>query len=157
EKNLGRFKGELAKDKNTLDEAYTKYLALLKKIDTDPQFAFAKEIADAEEKADGHFRMASGEPLRLVARATAERWQEELKERARAEAFDQQLRAFRVNPRAYVADLLQEFWDEVLSDSKAMKYVVAIERDKVQYLFDSAAQSGGLRWLVAGGEEPTGE
>jgi regulator of protease activity HflC (stomatin/prohibitin superfamily) len=140
----------------TLRQAHQSHLAMLKEVARNPSgFPFEKQIQLAASRADRDFLDASGEPVRLVSEAVAERWRTELEERARAEAFAQQSLAYQANGNAYETDLRQEVWSEILPDIR--KYVLGVDPARVEIRLHLEGSTGVLSGLRAEQEESTGQ
>lgn len=118
-------------DRQRLLQEYDLYIQQLQKIKGAPQNSdFAALIADANDKVDALFRNTAGTPAQLVANAEAQRWDIEMRERARAEAFEREEMAYLASPNIYVLDRWLDVWDESLPN--ITKYVMGVDRDRVQ-------------------------
>ncbi len=126
-----RMLGQQAKARQDLLAEHAAHVAMLESLREGwGEFDFAGRIAQAQAKADNLlFSKAEGEPAKLVAQASAYRWEKELTERARSEAFDSELLAYRVSPKIYTLDRWLDVWDEVLPD--VTKYVLGVSEDKI--------------------------
>jgi regulator of protease activity HflC (stomatin/prohibitin superfamily) len=140
---LGQEKGRKAVDKRRLKARYADQLDVLERIRSAPAaFDFGGEIASAEREADAQFHLARGEPAQRVARAIAQRWRVELQERAQAETFDERLRAWEADRRAYEADVRQEVWQEVLPGLQ--KYVLGVDPKLVEIWLNLEREVGAM-------------
>ncbi len=120
--------------KAQLRAAYQEHLALLLSIqqalDQGSKFDFAAPTEAAAKRADDLFALTTGQPAAMVARASAYRWQKEMGERGRWNAFQRELLAYNASPGVYMLDRWLAVWDEVLPG--AYKYVLAVDRDLVE-------------------------
>ena len=132
ERLLGQIReGEDETDRQKLQVEYLQYLDLLLKIQADPgKFRLDDEIADARISADELFSKTVGEPAKLVAEAVASRYESELTEMGRAQAFDSNLLAYKASPNIYMMDRWLDVWDDVLPG--ITKYVIGVDRDKLE-------------------------
>jgi len=117
-----------------LRAAYEDHLELLRAIasaaEREADFPLGELIAEARRRADELFDQALGKPSALVAQARAGRWEREMSERGRADAFQSELLAFRASPRIYMLDRWLDVWDRVLPG--ITKYVLGVDRDKIE-------------------------
>jgi len=126
-----RMLGQRAAAKEELLGEHLAHVALLESLRKGwREFDFDAEIAASGARADKLFGQATGEPARLVAQASAYRWEKELAERARSEAFDSELLAYQASPRIYRLDRWLDVWDEVLPG--ITKYVLGVSQEKVR-------------------------
>ncbi len=142
--------------KGDLPKLYQDYLDLLEGIE---QAAAAKDQAGVEAllkpaltkasaDADNLLDSALGNSATRVAEAMAERWGREMAERGKAEAFANQLAAYTASPEIYVVDRYLDVWDEVLPG--VTKYVLAVDRGKVQVWLDWTLQNQPLSGILEG-------
>ena len=120
------------------------YLALLRSIAKSPVgFDYASRIETYALKVDKLFDAGTvGMPAVMVEMARAMRWQRELSEQARYEAFQRKLLAYRASPRVYSYDRWIDVWDQVLPD--AHKYVIGVDRDMLEIYLDWSSETEAL-------------
>ena len=86
----------------------------------------ANDLLRVERLFDG----IQGQAAVTVARARADRWTKEFRERARAETFPVQLLGLAASPRLYRLDKYLDVLTEGIKDRR--KYVLGLERDRVE-------------------------
>ena len=87
-------------------------------------------VVGATKRAETLLAHAGGGVAVALAQAQSYRWQKELAERGRADAFDREILAYDANPQIYMLDRWLDVWDEVLPN--LTKYVIGVDRDKVE-------------------------
>ncbi len=146
DRKLGRIRPDQVPLEAVVLERYDqrrKLLAgLLGKLQTGQELQLDERIAETRAVADALFARAEGRPAALVAQATGKRWKMELDERARAESFPANLAAYDAAPEIYMLDRWLEVWDEVLPE--VSKYILAVDRDKVELWMNLEKESAGL-------------
>jgi len=149
---LGRSTGENQAHRREL----AAHLAVLEKIGSSPSaFDYDSHVARARERADALFEEAWGEPSEFVARARADRWKKELKERGDFESFGRRLLAYRACPEVYTADRWHDLWETVLPN--ITKYVLAVDRDKIEVWLNLERRDQPLATFHQSEEETTGK
>lgn len=151
ERMMGKLRSEDQTRTQELQAEYRKHLDLLVSIpkDNPAGFDFAKAIASAEQEADELFAKVAGRPSTLVEQAKAYRWNKEMTERSRWEAFSRELLAYEASPRIYMLDRWLDVWDDTLPNIH--KYVMAVPNDQVEFWLDLKREAG----LEAYQNEPT--
>ncbi len=128
---LGRHKPDESTAAQELLERQKKYLALLGKIQSDPGgFDLARQVANAREEVDKLFKDIRGAAAVTIARARADRWKTEFRERARAKTFSAHLLGLQAAPSLYRLDKYLNVLTEGLQ--KRRKYILGIDRDKIE-------------------------
>ncbi len=121
-------------DEIRLRNALQAHQNLLRKIQTaskdGTKLDLSTEIALATELAESLLDGAGGGVAVALAEAQSYRWDKELSERGRADAFDREILAYDANPQIYMLDRWLDVWDEVLPN--VTKYVIGVDRDKVE-------------------------
>jgi membrane protease subunit HflK len=149
--------GAAAKD--DLARRYQEYLTNLQAIQqtgTDNDQAklgtlLATGLTVASKSADDLLDQAQGYSATRVAQAMSDRWGRELAERGKAEAFKNQLAAYTASPEVYMVDHWLDVWDEVLPG--ITKYVLAVDRDKVQIWLDWTLSAQPMSGIYDSGQE----
>ncbi len=143
----GKAREESLSGKAVLRAKFLEHLAQLQQIQETAakggKFDFAAASAAAAKDADLFFAGTTGEPAAMVARAGAYRWQKEMKERGRWDAFPRELAAYQASPSVYMLDRWLAVWDEVLPN--AYKYVLAVDRDLVECRLNLHRESDPLQ------------
>jgi len=125
------------------------YLTVLDTLAKSPgTFDYAGQLDRARARTDQRFDRAAGQPARLVAEAMADRWEKELKERSRSEAFRWQLAAYTNSPEVYRTDRWLGVWDQILPNIR--KYVLAVDRDKVEVWLNLEKQEDPMGGALSG-------
>ncbi len=129
-------------DLQGLQRSHERQVALLERIgERGPEgYDFTSALTTARENANTWFSRASGEPAALVAQAEARRWEIELRERGRAEAFNRELLAYQAAPSLYALDREMEIYEEVLPSMR--KLVVGVDPRFIELWLDLRKQGG---------------
>jgi hypothetical protein len=117
-------------------------LALLAARGHEADYDLDARIASARQRADGLFALASGEPARKVAGATAEALTNVMKERSLGESFQRELHAYEASPNIYRFDRYLDVWDSVLPGMT--KYILGVPRDRVELWLNWEQSKGGM-------------
>ena len=127
--------GQIRGYKHRLRDNYRSHLKLLEEIrayaekgKTYPNLS--TKIKLALKETDELFNTAGGQPASLVAAASAKRWEKEMAERSRLDAFRKELPAYQASANIYMLDRWLDVWDKILP--KAPKYVIGVDRDKLE-------------------------
>ncbi len=112
-------------------------------------------IAQARGETDVVFDKAGGRPAALVAEAEAYRWEKELRERARADAFGRELLAYNASPGIYMLDRWLDVWDEVLPG--VTKYVLGVDRDRIEIWLNVETDVTGIEGTLIEAEAGAAE
>jgi len=136
--------GDALADKRQLHEEVYQYLALLRSLKSDADSVdVLKSLDEAGKRANELFARAQGEPARLLAAARADRWAQELAERARAETFARELTAFEAAPRLYVFDRWMDVMDQTLPNLP--KQIIAAPRNQYELWLDQTRGVGAMQ------------
>ncbi len=128
---LGRHKPNESTVAQELLKRRKKYLALLEKIQSDPDGPnLARQVVKAREEVDKLFKDVRGAAAVTIARARADRWKTEFRERARAETFGAHLLGLQAAPSLYQLDKYLNVMTEGLR--KRRKYILGLDRDKIE-------------------------
>jgi len=103
----------------------------------------AAAISLAKDRADALFDAATGKPASEVAQAYGERWQYEMFQRSLAESARREMLPYNASPRLYMLDRWLDVWDQVLPG--ATKYVLGVDRNKVQLWMNLEVQQGVMQ------------
>ncbi len=121
-------------DETRLANALQAHQDLLRGIQTASQDAAKPDLSPlvvkASLRAETLLATAGGGAAVALAKAQSYRWQKELSERGRADAFDREILAYNASPQIYMLDRWLDVWDEVLPN--VTKYVIGVDRDKVE-------------------------
>ncbi len=141
-KLLGEFHpGGFKQQRLTEHQAYLALLGLIAKSPAD--FDYASRIETYGVEVDNLFDSGTvGLPAVMVEIAKAQRWQKELSEQARYEAFQQKLLAYHASPKVYSYDRWVDVWDHVLPG--AHKYVIGVDRDMLEIYLDWSSETEAL-------------
>jgi regulator of protease activity HflC (stomatin/prohibitin superfamily) len=122
---------------------HRRYLRLLEDIrDADREgrsFDYERAVTTRRRETEELFQVAYGDPAKRVAEARAEERRRELAERSRADTFQREYEAYLKSPQMYMLDRVMDLMDELLPDIQ--KYVLAVNRDKVEVRFDFKEQA----------------
>ncbi|MDY7009506.1 MAG: SPFH domain-containing protein [Planctomycetota bacterium] len=128
---LGRHKPNESTVTQELLKRQKKHLALLTKIQSDPGgFDLARQVAGMHEEIDNFFKDIRGTAAVTIARARADRWKTEFRERARAETFSAHLMGLQAAPSLYRLDKYLNVLTEGLQ--KRRKYILGVDRDRIE-------------------------
>lgn len=153
ERLLGRTDDDLRAQIN-LKQRYEEFIQELNRAGTQGEaFAYDEHVAAATDKAEELFGRLQGEPAQLVAEARAYRSRRELQARTAANVYSRKLRTFLASPRTYLFDQYMEVLDETLPDMT--KYVLGINRDKVEIRLNLEEQAGFMEGSLINAEQLT--
>lgn len=131
EKLLGKSRQDVATTRDILLKSHQAHLAELERLKADPaRFDFTSLLTTYGEQADRLFDRATGQPSVMVADAHSYRWQKEMAERGRYEAFQREWLAYKASPKVYSFNRWMDIWDEVLPDVN--KYVLGVPRERLE-------------------------
>ncbi len=90
----------------------------------------AAGVKAARRETDEEFEKATGRAAAMVAAAEGKRWQTEMSERSRLDAFQKELPAYEASPNLYMLDRWLDVWDKALPSMR--KYVIGVDREKLE-------------------------
>lgn len=156
ERLLGQVLQGRSTDKQRLLEEHRRHVELLERIAAERySFAFGAELEKADAVAQTLLEQASGKIAEEIAQARSDRWNTEMNERARAEKFQRELLAYNANPRIYKLDRWLSVLDRTLPE--VTKYVLCVDRDKVEVWLDWQRERAVLEAATFAGDMPPGE
>ncbi len=148
ERRMGKLSANTKTIAQVLLERQTAFLSILK--NTDPAGAdLDAQVAAAQKEEGRQFEGVQGQAAVAVARARADRWRREFRERARAETFDVQLLSLNAAPQLYSLDKYLDALGEGIKNRK--KYILAADRDKLEVRLNLQEQQESLGELPLGG------
>ena len=150
ERRMGKLSANTKTIAQVLLERQTAFLSVLK--NTDPAGAnLDAQVAAAQKEEARQFEGVQGQAAVDIARARADRWRREFRERARAETFGVQLLSLNAAPQLYRLDKYLDALGEGIKNRK--KYIVATDRDKLEVRLNLQEQQESLGELPLGGKE----
>jgi len=155
ERLLGRLSpGDLSPAQRLLKRRQA-HLKLLEAIAREPGKhdlqAMRDEHAAQHSMVSGLFATIQGQAAVLIAEGRAERWKTEFEERSRAQIFETELLGYRAAPDLYRLDKYLSVLAEGLKGKR--KYVVGVDRNRVEVWMDTAARGQSISDLRFGAED----
>ena len=90
----------------------------------------ATRVEQTRGEAERKFEDATGQAEAVVAAARGKRWQTEMAERSRLDAFRKELPAYEASPNLYMLDRWLDVWDKVVPGMP--KYVIGVDRQRLE-------------------------
>lgn len=130
ERLLGKGDDVLQSRKRLLD-GYRTFVAELDRARQAPDtFDYPAAITSARDDVRRLFGRLEGEPAVLLAEASADRWQTELRALTAVLEYQRKLQPFLAAPNVYLFDQYMNVLDETLPGM--MKYVIGVDRDRLE-------------------------
>ncbi len=143
DKLLGKISGDEETSIVKLRAVHKQHFELLETLKADIDgFDYPGQIGIARKEADAQFAEVTGKPAALIAKAQSYRWKTELAEQANYLTFPRELMAYEASPEVYMMDRWLDVWDKVLPNIR--KYVLGVDRDKVEVWLNWERQPAGL-------------
>jgi modulator of FtsH protease HflK len=150
EKLLGKKQQDVI-DRRNLIKSYESFLVKLNDAEKDRLgFNYASEIAASQEAVNSLFGSLAGSPARIIATAEASRWEKELKARTELTTYQRKLLPYYACKEVYMFDQYMNILDETLPDK--LKYVLGVDRKKVQIRLNLETQGEGLQGVLDAAE-----
>ena len=131
------------------------HLKLLEAIAREPDKydlqAMRGEHAAQHNMVSGLFATVQGQAAVLIAEGRAERWKTEFQERSRAQVFETELLGYRAAPNLYRLDKYLGVLAEGLQGKR--KYIIGVDRSRVEVWMDAAPQGQSITDLRFGAED----
>jgi hypothetical protein len=137
----GRHRADRLTSRQELLQAYQQHQGVLEGLA--PSADLSALVAKASARADALFAQASGEPAAQVAAAESYRWNKEMGERGKWEAFQTILPAYQASPRVYQWEHWMEVWEEALPGLH--KYILAVDRNKLEIWLNWFREASALQ------------
>ncbi|HET6429087.1 MAG TPA: SPFH domain-containing protein [Phycisphaerae bacterium] len=153
ERTLGRSVAEAVSVPAQLLTGCKKHLEDLQAARQDAEkFDLTARLDASRQAVEGRFAGIGGAAAIQIAQARAERWRKAFTERARASSFPARLAAWEASPAVYERERQLDVLKEALS--KPRKYVLGIDRDRVEIRLNLEQPQAAYGGLMPGKNQP---
>lgn len=154
--------GQTKSYRHDLRDKHRRHLKLLMDIKAgmktkkaDVRTNLATRVEETRKEVEEKFEDATGEAEAVVAAARGKRWQTEMTERSRLDAFRKELPAYEASPNIYMLDRWLDVWDKVLPGMP--KYVIGVDRNKLEIWLNVERKEDITSGIYQPKESPDGD
>lgn len=138
-------------DRRNLISSYESFLVRLDDAKKDRLgFNYAAEIIASQKVVNLLFGSLAGSPAKIIAAAQASRWEKELKAAAELTTYQRKLLPYYACKEVYMFDQYMNVLDETLPGK--LKYVLGVDREKVQIRLNLESQGEGFESVMDAAE-----